>query len=297
MKEARAIAFSLVVLVSVAAMALADAVGTTSKISAAQSLVAAGKGKEASAELAAVADMMGKDAAGSGAFAEAFAAWQAGTAKSLGAEAAKGAKLKEAALEMLAVRAADLYGAIIPAGKGDMAAAAAYLTKAAAGATEGAKERLDNAAKTASEAAAGKGNKTVAAGTIHVTLGSSTALERVIELIDAGKYKVAAVWVRSVAEYMAVEEKLADQQTAEAIADLITGVKQIAFDLDSAPIPSEEEMRVLLKDIEGQVLDAYQAAVTAVPAAGSSVEKKAEPAAKPATGEAADKPKGEAKEK
>jgi hypothetical protein len=90
---------------------------------------------------------------------------------------------------------------------------------------------------------------------------------------------------------MAVEEKLADQQTAEEIADLLTGVKQIAFDLDSAPIPSEEEMRVLLKDIEGQILDAYQVDATATPATGSAVEKTAAPATKPAVGEAADKPK------
>jgi len=269
--------------VCMVSMAVADSAGVASKIATAQAAVSAGKGKEAAADLNAVAEMLDKDAAGAGEFAQAFAAWQSKSAKQLAEELGKGAKVKEVRIEILALRTADLYGALIPAGKGEFTAAAAHLTKLATGAPEVTKAGLQEAAKALSDAAAGKGDKRVALGMMNVRLGSSVALAKAIELIEQDKPKVAAVWAISAVEYMGLEEKAAGAQAAEGINDLALDVKGgLINDLEGGRRLEMDEVKSVFEAIEEIILDAYKSS----PPPG---EKKAElPAEKKAEAPAKD---------
>lgn len=280
MKVARLAVLASLLVIGILSAAAADNAAAAAKISAAQAAITAGKGQDAAAELNAVAEMLEKDAAGSGEYAQAMAALQARAAKTAADGTAKG-KVKAVVLDIIAIRAADLYGALIPAGKGDLAAALAYVSKLAQAAGATVKPRLEGAKKALSDVTAGSVNKKPALGMLYVTLGSSVPLSKATDLIKENKPFDAIPWINAAAEYLEQEEKMVDEKFAEEIHDLALEVKAAGVDPQSR---QADDIKRLMAEVETNVVDAYKPA--------AAPEEKAEPAVKKLLSETPDEGKG-----
>ena len=157
----------------------------------------------------------------------------------------------------------------MPAGKGDLAAAAAYVKKLAGDSAGKTKEKLEAAARMLDEAATGKGNKTAALAMMKVTLGSTVCLYKAQELAKAEKAKAAGGWAFASVDYLKFEQGLANEASAEDIRDLLTGMGMTAFELESGRPIDADELGALAEEAELSILDAYESAgaETAKPAA------------------------------
>jgi hypothetical protein len=245
--------------VAAAGNAAADSAGVTVKISAAQAAVAAGKGGEAAAQLAAAAEMLVADTSGADEYSKKAGTWQAEQAKKAAEALAKGAKIRESELDVIGTRARDLYGAVLPAGRGDLAAAAAFVKKLAGESDGKTKEKLDAAAKMLDDSAAGKGNRTAALAMMKVTLGSTVCLLKARELAKDKKPLLAGGWAYAAVDYLKFEQGLASEAAAEDIRGFLTdGIGMTAFEVERGRPMEGDDLADLADSAEETILYAYK---------------------------------------
>jgi len=198
----------LVLALSFGSYLVADQAGVLGKIAAAQKAAGEKDGAAVTAALQEAGQMMVKDAEGSGAAGEALAGWNKEVAGGLAALASKGNMPPDVAVEVLQSCVADLYGAMIPASKGDTAAAAAYIKKKAAGASGPAKDKLN---------AAAAGSAVLMRG----TLGALVPLLEAADALEKDEKGKAARLFRSAAGYLKAEASIARAAGEVGRADIL----------------------------------------------------------------------------
>jgi hypothetical protein len=236
-----------VILLVICAAVFADMPAVSVKLADAKVAAAAGKAKEASAALASVADIVKADAAGAGEYAQSFAKRVAETATRASAAVEKTGKLNPEILDALSLRTADLYEAIIPAGKGDFAAIAAYLRKLVKSAPESSAKDLEAAAKALDGSSASEAARKPALSRLYVTLGALVPMDRVAILVSDRKAPAAAVWLESAIGYLEHEARVSDDKRAEQINYIVADAKGLVDDLqtglDSFDVGQMQSMR------------------------------------------------------
>lgn len=260
-----ACAVCVVAFFGVASVSTADQPAALAKLSAADAAIAAGKGPDAAAALNELAATLAADAAGTGDYAVAIASWQADDAKECAGRIAREEKLPAAALGVMSMRVKDLYGALMPAGRGDLGAAATYVKGLGAGSSDFVKGKLNRAADQLTEAAAGKADKAAALALMRVTLYSTVPLGKMIDLVNVQDHRASAIWLRAAVGYLRQEEQLADEAGAASIHDALGGMGALAEEVAGGRPLSEEEIKEILNDFEQTVVD-----VSAKPASGAA---------------------------
>lgn len=197
----------LVLALSVGSFVNADVSGVLEKITAAGKAAEAKDGAAVVAALGDAATMIAADAEGAGDAGTTLAMANKAELDDLAARAGKGQMPPAMALNAAKARVSDLYGAFIPASKGNTAAAAAYVNKMAAEATGDVQAKLK-------AAAAGIGGA-MGAEMMRVTLGSTVLLHKAEAAIKDDP-KLAARMLQSAALYVKAESEI--QRAAGAVA-------------------------------------------------------------------------------
>jgi len=254
-------------------VAAADEAAVLAQMTSAEKLMGEQKTAQAEAALKEAGAMIVKDAAGSGAFGETEAGWVQTEVTGLH----KGA----AGYDIMGLRVKDLYGGIIPASKGDFAAAAAYAKKLADGSSGVAKAKLETAVKALNDAAAGKGDKELAQRRLSVTLGATVFIGKALDLADKKQFKEAARYVNAAGTYMRDEAKVFVEKNNIEIKRASTELLACGDDLRRGEEAFDNSvLEGLINDAEGAVMQAGAAAPAEAPKEVKKEEPKKAPAAK-----------------
>ena len=248
-----------VALFAVLAMAVcvaADERAALDKVSAAADAAAAKDSAKMASALGEAASIIADDAKAAGSVP---AAWAGKLKESFTGtvESMRGIRpATPATFEVFKTRIQDLYGAIIPAAKGDSAAAAEYVRKQAAKTTGRAKEKLDAAASALASAGA---DKTAAFTQLRAALGAAAPMARAVtsDLKSTDGLLVAGHNMEYALSTLDAEAAIArdsgNAQKAETIQSFAGDLRPTRFDLGSA-IPETEVSGALVDEVDNVIV-------------------------------------------
>ncbi len=216
----------------------ADQAGVLAKVGEAEKA----EGDAAATALTAAAGMVTVDCAGAGDYGVAMAKWVASGLEALGvaAKSEKGATATGYAVAKARVK--DLYGALVPLGKGDLAGAGKYVKAQADAAAGPAQEKLAAAAKALSDGADGAAAKGKAALV-------AAYLYKAVDLIGEKEYKQGSAWVITAASFLKSDPEL----KGPGIADVTANLRAMQADLAKGVDVPAEDVVSAIADMEATV--------------------------------------------